>query len=295
MAISRALGAELTKVAGGGHDGLLSYLNREARKSFRVNTLKTEIGEISARFDCEPIPWCQEGRFCEDGLGDSIEHFQGLLYIQEAASMVAAIELAPKPGETVLDLCAAPGSKTTQMAALMENEGCIIANEMVGKRAKTLRFNLNRMGAVNAAVTVNDGKGLFAPGRFDKILLDAPCSNLGQARRDPKVFDMWTPALSQRCAKLQKGLLKSAYDMLRPGGEMVYSTCTFSVAENEAIVDYAITGLGMEVLEAASKIASSPTLAGLGKVEFDDQVARSLRIHPQDNDTDGFFMARLAR
>ncbi len=269
--------------------------SKPAKKGFRVNTLKGNLYDISSRFDCEPLPWCKWGFRSSEDIGTSIEHFQGLIYVQEAASMAAAMELDPKPGEDILDLCAAPGSKTCQMAQMMKNTGCIIANEPEPKRIRTLRFNLNRMGIINTIITQNDGRDLPEDAKFDKVLLDAPCSNLGQGKREPSVLAQWTPQLTKRRQKLQIALLESGYRALKEGGTMIYSTCTLTVAENETVVDRAIKDLGMQACEITSPIKSSPVAVGIGKIEFDEGVRFSKRILPKDNDTDGFFMAKLKK
>lgn len=265
------------------------------KKSFRVNTLKADIKTVSKRFDCEPVPWCTHGFFTKDDVTASIEHFQGLIYMQEAASMAAALALEPRPHERVLDICAAPGSKTAQIAQIMENMGCIVANEPDAKRAKTLRFNLNRMGVANSIVTRNDGRRIPKRKMFDRVLLDAPCSNMGRAARDKAPIEQFSPARVRKMQKLQISLLESGYGSLRDGGTMVYSTCTFAVDENEAIVDYAIRKLGMQAIRINTPIKATAAATRIKNRIFSREVENSLRIHPKDNGTDGFFMAKLIK
>jgi len=263
------------------------------RKSFRLNTIKA--AGMAFDFARDPVPWCPEGFYTDRQVGKTAEHFQGLVYVQESASMIPAMALAPAPGELVLDLSAAPGSKTTQMAALMENSGCIVANEIDRKRLNALRFNLNRMGVANTLVTHMDGTR-FAPAmKFDRVLLDAPCSDLGQLRDNPKALTTWGMGKVRRLSSLQKRLMDTAAALVREGGVIVYSTCTFWPQENEEVVDHAVArhGLALQRVDLGFKCHR-----GLGEYDGDryhPDVEKASRIYPHDNDTGGFFVARLVK
>lgn len=209
----------------------------------RVNTLKVPVADFlrSSPFHLERIPWAESGFYFvpEERPGKHPYHEAGLYYIQEPSAMAAGELAAPKPGERVLDLCAAPGGKTTHLAAKMKQEGLLIANEIHPARAKVLSQNVERMGIRNAVVT-NENPGRMAErfsGFFDRILVDAPCSGEGMFRKDPEACEQWRLDNVARCAVRQLDILKDAAVMLKPGGRLVYSTCTFSPEENEGVVD----------------------------------------------------------
>ena len=175
-------------------------------------------------------------------LGRAIEHILGYYYIQELASMLPIIALAPKEGETILDLCSAPGSKTTQMASEMNNTGTIIANELSLGRIKILASNLERCGVTNTIITKKEGsalckrlkKGNF---QFNKILIDAPCSGEGTLRSTPKTYIMWNIKTIKYLPRIQEQLIESALEILKPKGEIIYSTCTHAPEENEGVIN----------------------------------------------------------
>ncbi|MFH1212239.1 MAG: NOL1/NOP2/sun family putative RNA methylase, partial [Candidatus Woesearchaeota archaeon] len=214
----------------------LSYIN----KCIRVNTLKITIPELKKRmsqnWNLKQIPWCKEGFWIEHrgegnekrfDIGNTIEHQLGYIYVQDGASMIPPIALEPKPGEKVLDMCASPGSKTTEIAQLMENRGVIIANEMQCSRIIPLSANMQRCGVLNSVITAMAGERFPKAGMlFDRILVDAPCSGTGTIRRNLKNIKMWSPELVKKMSLMQKSLISSAYQCLKQGGTLVYSTCT---------------------------------------------------------------------
>jgi NOL1/NOP2/sun family putative RNA methylase len=295
MRIPVDLEARLRLQLGGEYDEFVECCGRLPRASFRVNTLKAEVDEVVSAFSVEPIPWCPGGFWTDDPVGSSIQHFQGLLYVQEAAGMLAAHVLDPVEGEAVLDLAAAPGGKTTQMAAYMGNSGCIVANDVNRARVKTLRFNLNRMGVVNTVVARNDGARFKPDARFDRILLDAPCSNVGQLRDNPDALGTWSPNKVKRCSQLQKRLMDSAARLLKKDGVLVYSTCTFSPEENEEVVDHAVRKHGLTVEGVGGEFISRNGLTGWHGKEYMPEVENAVRIYPHENDTGGFFLAKLRK
>src|SRR3989344_5355233 len=175
------------------------YSLKPLTKSIRVNTLKISVNELKSRlseFTLKQIPWCKEGFWVIDGprtdLGNLVEHSLGYFYVQEAASMIPPISLSPKKNDLVLDLAAAPGSKTTQIATLMKNNGLIIANDIKYDRLKALSINLERCGILNTIVTLRSNYS-FNEIKFDKILLDAPCSGSGAIRKSLRTLEMWNP------------------------------------------------------------------------------------------------------
>lgn len=231
-------------------------------------------------------------------LGNAIEHLLGYYYIQEVCSMMSVLALEPKPGERVLDLCASPGSKTTQIAALMQNRGTIIANDMKLDRLRILAANLERCGVMNAVLLRNDGVGLCSRlakegFKFDRILLDAPCSGEGTLRSSAKTFLMWNPKVIDKLSREQKKLIANAIKCLRVGGTLVYSTCTHAPEENEAVVDFALKNFPV-TLEAAH--LPLKCRAGVSEWEgerYDIDAGKICRIYPQDNNSEGFFVAKL--
>ena len=208
------------------------------QKGLRVNTLKISAEEFAkiSPFALEPVPWEESGFYItEEKPGAAPYHFAGLYYLQEPSAMSAVPMLEVHPGERVLDLCAAPGGKTTQIAAKMGGEGILIANEVEYLRAKILAQNVERMGAKNVIVTYLPPKLLVKrfPAYFDKILVDAPCSGEGMFKKEENAIPEWSEGNIKRCAARQRDILDCAAEMLAGGGTLVYSTCTFSEEEDE--------------------------------------------------------------
>ncbi len=279
----------------------LSYIN----KSVRINMLKATIADVKKRleqqnFTLKQIPWCREGFWVKGertDLGNLIEHFLGYIYIQEAASMLPAAVLQPKPGDIVLDMCASPGSKTTQMASMMENSGLIVANDISGARMKPLGINLQRSGITNTVVTVMHGQQFRKRGiMFDKILVDAPCSGTGTIRRNTETLKMWNAGMVKRLSSTQKSLIEAAFGILKEGGEMVYSTCSVEPEEDEEVVDCLLnkfTNASLERIQLPIN-KSEPIMAFEGK-RYSSELNKCLRIFPQDNNTEGFFVAKIKK
>ncbi|RAL26783.1 RsmB/NOP family class I SAM-dependent RNA methyltransferase [Thermoflavimicrobium daqui] len=214
-------------------------------RSLRVNTLKVHPEQLPKMvpFHLEPVPWCKEAYYYQheiDRPGKHVYHAAGLYYIQDASAMSPAEALDPQPGEKILDLCAAPGGKTTQIAAKMKGHGILVANEVDSKRIKALVENLERSGVANAVVLneypehLSDRFAHF----FDRILIDAPCSGEGMFRKDPESAERWSLRSVEKCAELQLQILSSAAPMLKAGGRLVYSTCTFNPRENEQVITH---------------------------------------------------------
>ncbi|MBO5046230.1 MAG: RsmF rRNA methyltransferase first C-terminal domain-containing protein [Clostridia bacterium] len=222
-------------------DFLQSYAY-PAQKGIRVNTLKLSPEEFRAisPFSLEEIAWEKNGFYVkEEKVGAHPYHFAGLYYSQEPSAMSAAPLLDAGEGERVLDLCAAPGGKTTRLAEGMRGKGILVANEYVYDRAKILSQNVERLGIKNCFV-VNADTGKLAekfPAYFDKILVDAPCSGEGMFKKEPSALLEWSEENVARCATRQAEILENAAKMLKGGGRLVYSTCTFSTAENEGQIE----------------------------------------------------------
>src|SRR3989338_5148821 len=280
----------------------LSFL----RRSIRVNTIKISINDLKKRLEenwnLEQIPWCKEGFYIEHikkerrDIGNLIEHSLGYFYTQEAASMIPPIVLEPEENNTVLDMAASPGSKTTQIAALMNNKGILVANDINSARMKPLSLNVQRCGITNCVVTMMYGQR-FRNFEFDKILLDAPCSGTGTIRKSLKTLRIWNPLMVQRLAHTQKSLIEIAFSNLKPGGTLVYSTCSNEPEENEAVIDFLLNkyeNAKLEDIRIKSIKRSNAILEFEGNV-YNEEIKKCLRIWPQDNDTEGFFVAKTKK
>ncbi len=278
----------------------LSFLIR----AIRVNTLKISINELKKRIGKEwglkQIPWCKQGFWIEHekgrrDIGNTIEHSLGYIYVQQAASMIPPLVLQPKPGNIVLDMCAAPGSKASQIAALMENKGMLVANDIKGERIAALGINMQRMGITNTIITQMSGDR-FKDSKFDKILVDAPCSGTGAIRKSLKTLQIWNPNMIKRLAGLQRKLIDTAFNCLNKGGGLVYSTCSLEPEENEGVVDFLIKRYKNAKLEDIKlNLKRSPAVLEFEDRIYNKEIEKCLRIWPQDNDSEGFFVARIKK
>jgi NOL1/NOP2/sun family putative RNA methylase len=223
-------------------DSFIQSYSKPRVYGLRVNTLKVTIEDFLrfTPFHLTPVPWTNEGFYYEesDQPGKHVYHAAGLYYIQEPSAMAVASVLSPVPGERVLDLCAAPGGKSTQIATYLQGKGLLVANEPHPVRVKALAENLERFGVKNALIT-NEMPNQLAkrfPSFFDRVLVDAPCSGEGMFRKDPEACTMWSLETIEQCAIRQADILDAAAKMLRVGGKLVYSTCTFAPEENEQTI-----------------------------------------------------------
>lgn len=229
-------------------DFLYSYDNNRFQ-ALRFNTLKVQSPEERMRIlkvlgisSDKRVSWADEAYYFDENVrpGKHPYHEMGLYYIQEPSAMSAAALLAPKPGMRVLDLCAAPGGKSTQLATYLGDRGLLVSNEINTQRSRILSQNIERMGIKNAIVTNEDSFVLAShfPGFFNAIQVDAPCSGEGMFRKLPEAIEQWSMENVAICATRQKEILDNAAVMLKPGGVIVYSTCTFSKEENEDVIEY---------------------------------------------------------
>ena len=220
------------------YGAFLNSLERPRAVALRYNPLKGERPALS--FAGEPVPWEPEGVYYDPDArpGLHVYHEAGVYYLQEASAMAPVVLLDPQPGERVCDLCAAPGGKTTQIAGRMLGRGFLLCNEINPKRAKILSRNIERMGVSNALVTNEHPETLAQrfPGYFDRVLVDAPCSGEGMFRKEEAAVTDWSEETVAMCARRQAEILNSAAKLVRPGGRLVYSTCTFAPAEDEEAV-----------------------------------------------------------
>ena len=221
----------------------LSSYECGSHKALRINSLKSTAAspDLKDLFSLKRVEWCENGYYYDEAAlpGRHPLHEAGAYYIQEASAMAPVCWLDVKPGMRVLDLCAAPGGKSTEIAELMENTGLLVANEPVLSRGRTLSLNIERMGISNTLLTSESPErlsGIF-PGYFDRILVDAPCSGEGMFRKNPLAVNEWSIENTVLCASRQDMILREAAKMLVPGGILVYSTCTFNRGENEGTVE----------------------------------------------------------
>ncbi len=270
-----------------------------------------ELRQLLAAQDvhAEPVPWLAGAPGSALLLPPSFKAGQhwwycaGLAHAQEAVSQLPVRLLDLEPGQRVLDLCAAPGGKTAQIALALGNRGTVLANDFAAERIAALQGNLDRLGVVNVSTTrVDGGNYPAAAGPFDRILVDAPCSSEGTLRRNRSLVGKLGPERSRRMASRQRALLRKAAKLCRPGGRILYSTCTFAPEENELVVaDILAEQEGRLELRPAPVSALVPGLTtGPGVTRWQgrvlpDELARCLRVWPHDNDTGGFFIAVLEK
>ena len=280
----------------------------------RVNEIKATPERVRRAFDeqgvaYETVDW-HDGLLKLPGIadqpGNSWPYAHGWVYGQEEVSAVPAEVLAPEPGERVFDPCAAPGSKTTQLAALIDDRGLLVANDNNLGRLSALRSNAERCGVTNVVVTNGDArnaslKPLVGPDGdhrkafYDRALVDVPCSCEGTVRKNPTALEDWEYSHVQGIAGVQKGILTRTLEMTKPGGTVVYSTCTFAPEENEAVLNHALASdrFDCELVEFDLPFDSSPGVTEWEAEEYDPSVTRAHRIYPHQNDTGGFFVAKL--
>lgn len=278
---------EIKALLGSESADFFAALGQDARHCLRINPLKEAAAKAAEAFSESPVEWEPFGRYIPCGVrpGASLAHAAGAFYLQDASAMAPAAVLDPKPGEVILDMCAAPGGKSGQIAGRMQGEGCLIANEYVSDRARILKSNLERLGVTNARVTNTDPDhyARYLPETFDAVLVDAPCSGEGMFRRDPDALKEWTPDSPALCAKRQMHILDCAAETVKPGGRMVYSTCTFNRMENEGSVQAFLT-------RHPEFVPEEFTLPGVGASENG-----CLRLWPHRIRGEGHFVCRMRK
>jgi len=282
------------------YDAFIRSYDCPKYSALRVNTLKVSIDEFKklSPFKLEPIEWVEEGFYfdTEDFPGKHAFHFAGLFYIQEPSAMAVARVLDAQPGEKILDLCAAPGGKSTQIACAMQGEGLLVSNEIIPSRAAILAENMERFGVKNAVI-VNESPDRLAgvlAGFFDKILVDAPCSGEGMFRKEPAACSEWSEEAPLACSKRQLKILNEAVKMLKPGGKLVYSTCTFSPEENEGVIEQFLQS------HADFELCDTPYMDSMdhgrpGWVNGREELKKCIRIWPHKQKGEGHFIALLQK
>jgi NOL1/NOP2/sun family putative RNA methylase len=286
---------------------ILGGMMAERPVTLRVNTLKTNVREVmkvfqADNFKFDRVLWYNDALTLKNVRENELEkhelYQEGHIYLQSLSSMIPPLVLSPKPGEKVLDLTAAPGSKSTQLAALMQNQGLILANEINALRVERLKYNIEKQGVTIANVRHGDGKRLEENWDqfFDAVLLDAPCGGEGLFLAcDPKTYRFWSAKRVRELAAEQKKLLRTALWALKPSGRIVYSTCTLAREENEAVLDWALEKYGPELKPEPINLPIPSAEPGLAMGESDTLNSRNyLRIYPSPL-MEGFFIAKLRK
>ncbi|MFH1372307.1 MAG: RsmB/NOP family class I SAM-dependent RNA methyltransferase [bacterium] len=284
-------------------EAFLAAMQRPLTNSFRINRLKATSAEVLPRFEeygimTQAVSWYDEAfTTTSEVVSVTLERFLGKVCLQELASMLPPLVIADKLGtaKRVLDGCAAPGSKTTQMAALMNNRGLLVANDSNYDRIRALKFNLNRAGVLNSVITEEDLR-TFPQSEFDVVLLDAPCSSEGMMRKNPLLWKRWSEHRIRTWSGLQKQLILKAFDLLASGGTLLYSTCTIAPEENETVIDWLLQNrpAKTEPIEM-NGFTFSPALPEWLGTTFDNRCAAAVRVWPHHNDTGAFFLARVSK
>lgn len=277
--------------------------NRPLPRHVRVNTIKTTVDRAIEALASEGIEATQTHYHDEllevatEQPGTTWPYFLGWLHGQEVVSTIPPVVLDFKSDDRIFDACAAPGSKTGQLAAAMQDQGRIIANDANLGRLSALRSNMERLGVTNIAVTNRDARHFslrnWSFDRFDGAIVDAPCSGEGTVRKNPAALEDWSEEFLEDIATLQKDLLKRAVRLTKPGGSVVYSTCTYAPEENEGVVDAVLETENCEVTPFEIPIETHPGITEWNEEGYVDEVSHARRVWPHVNDTGGFFCAKL--
>lgn len=286
-------------------DEFLAYSARPLPTCVWVNTRRTSRSEVSAwltdeGIPHEPVPWHPDALRIEAGadVGNGLTYLAGLVHLQEEASLLPVAALRPVAGDRVLDLCAAPGTKSVHAAAAVGPNGLVIANDRSGARLNVLRTSMHRLGMLNVATTVGDAAVFSArEGSFDVVIADVPCSCEGTSRKHPEVLVNSSLARSSSLAVRQKAILSRGIELCRRGGRIVYSTCTYAPEENEEVVDDVLsTHADLRILPVTlPPLVHSPGLTMWNGRRLHSDLEHALRVWPHQNDTGGFFVALLEK
>ena len=284
-------------------DNILKGFSEKRLTTLRVNTLKTNVRDVMQYFKennvkFERVLWYNDALIIKNKTEKDLQKLEiykeGKIYLQSLPSMVPPLVLKPKQGENVLDLTAAPGGKTTEIAAFMNNNGFIFANELDKLRCERLKYNVELQGAKIVEVNCGRGEkiGKSYPEKCDKVLLDAPCSGEGRfSMQNVQSYKTWSKKTVQELNKMQKKLIKSAYEALKPGGILVYSTCTLNKDENENVLNWALNELNLKMLDIDLEIREK--LPAFNE-NLDKSINKAIRILPSKN-MEGFFVSKMEK
>lgn len=271
----------------------LASFDQPSHAGFRVNPLKPGLPTATVNKSTGKVPYVPTGYYGQVN-GKSLDHVTGWVYSQEPSAMYVGEVVAPQPGERVLDLCAAPGGKSTHLISLMQDQGLLVANEIFRKRAKVLEENLERWGTRSTVVMNESPEELEKqfPEFFDRILIDAPCSGEGMFRKEPAGIEYWNPDYPAECANRQRKIIASAIKMLKPGGILVYSTCTFAPEEDEQniawLLDHYPTMTMVDVKKYPGMDNGRPDWAN-----GNPELTKAVRLFPHHIAGEGHFIAKL--
>lgn len=281
-------------------DGFLTCAQSPLPDMIRTNTLKITPDALRQRLvdagvgvtACE---WAAEVFEITEPPGRRIEHWLGLYYVQEAVQTLPVLALDPQPDETILDMCAAPGGKTTFIAARMRNRGTLVANEPSGRRQMSLLANVNRLGVFNTIITAYQGENFPMGTKFDRVLVDAPCSAEGTLRKSSALQNGAAMGTITRLARLQKRLIIRGFDLLAQNGVLVYSTCTFAPEENEAVVAHLLQERAAEVVPIELSLNVCQGLTSWIGESYPADIKHCVRMYPHHLNSGGGFVARIIR
>jgi 16S rRNA (cytosine1407-C5)-methyltransferase len=287
-------------------DKYLQFIEQDSTQYIRVNTAKISREELSQllfekyQIKSSPINHFKKVLKISEGndkIGKTLEHVLGFYYIQSLSSMMPPLILNPRSDDIVLDLCGAPGSKSTQIAEMMNNRGALLVNEVDNERIKSLVFNLERMSVINSSVIHSKGEVLSKVynDHFTKVLVDAPCSGLGIIQKKGEVSNWWSLDHVDRLQHLQTRLLIAAIKMAKVGAEIVYSTCTLSVEENELVLDKILEKYPVELMEINLPIPSRRAFTEYDGKQLNPELKKAIRILPWEIDSDGFFLVKMKK
>lgn len=283
----------------------IEYFSGEYNPFLRISNLNFDSSStlcniINYKIELVPVKEIARAYKIKSGkeiVGKTLDFILGSYYIQSLSSMIPAIVLNPSENDKVLDMCAAPGSKTTQLAELMNNKGTLIANEISMERLKSLVFNIDKMNLVNTAVLHSKGELIskYFENYFDKILVDAPCSALGITQKKGEVSNWWNVNKAEGLAEIQYKLLVSAIKACKVGGEIVYSTCTISLEENELVIDKILSSYPVDIVETQLPIKSNSAFTEVNDRKLNAAISKARRILPWDIESEGFFIVKLKK
>ncbi|MGN1116587.1 MAG: RsmF rRNA methyltransferase first C-terminal domain-containing protein [Candidatus Ornithomonoglobus sp.] len=295
MELPKEFSERMKKLLGSEYEDFLRSYDTKINQGIRINTLKCDDTKAAAAKlgALDRVAWCPDGYYFEKSAlsGNHPYHAAGVFYFQEPSAMSAAEGLPLSENPRILDLCAAPGGKTTHIGARMQNKGLLVSNEIIPKRAAILAENVERMGLTNTIVT-NESPSKLAekfPAFFDGIIVDAPCSGEGMFRKEPQAVTEWSEAHTLSCAQRQKNILDDAYKMLKTGGYIMYSTCTFSFDENERVVQYMSEKYNMEICDIPCLDSLSDGIGDFPGIE------KCRRVFPHKQNGEGHFAALLRK
>jgi NOL1/NOP2/sun family putative RNA methylase len=284
------------------YEGFLSAVEQPLPVSVRANTLKMDPGRFRGLmceqgYDLNPVEGIEEAFFLKgvESPGATLEYFLGYYQVQGLTSMLPAKVLCPRPGEIILDLCAAPGGKTTHLAQLMGDRGLVVANDFKKERTHVLRSHIDRLGILSVLVCCYPGQAFPLRRNFDRVLLDPPCSAEGTYRAGLPPTRSENPKVAQHLVRVQKELLRHALAVLRPGGTLVYSTCTYAPEENEAVVNEVVSSGKAELLPVETSLPHSQGLTSWQGQAYHADLVKALRFYPHQVNSWGFFIAHLRK